>query len=316
MISISKIANFQQLFASQDSKQSVFMLGIAMAILSNILFAVLYAYGKWLAPLSGTQVFLWRMVMMWVCLAVVLVLTGKIWQVKDELAQIGTLKNWLYFVIPTPILASQLWLFMWAPLHGQGVQVAMGYFLFPLAMVLSGWLVFREKLSSLQKLAAFLAAAAGVMTEILRTGSVSWATLWVCGTYPIYYVMRRKVAVGALTGLFFDVSIIAPVCLAYLLMTDIATVGTSSVLLLKVLGLGAISVLAIFSNVEASRLLPVSVFGMLSYLEPLLLFVLAMTVLGSVVTPAMLLGYGLIWAGIACLIAQGVLTKKSANSLN
>lgn len=315
MISISKIANFQQLFASQDSKQSVFMLGIAMAILSNILFAVLYAYGKWLAPLSGTQVFLWRMVMMWVCLAVVLVLTGKIWQVKDELAQIGTLKNWLYFVIPTPILASQLWLFMWAPLHGQGVQVAMGYFLFPLAMVLSGWLVFREKLSSLQKLAAFLAAA-GVMTEILRTGSVSWATLWVCGTYPIYYVMRRKVAVGALTGLFFDVSIIAPVCLAYLLMTDIATVGTSSVLLLKVLGLGAISVLAIFSNVEASRLLPVSVFGMLSYLEPLLLFVLAMTVLGSVVTPAMLLGYGLIWAGIACLIAQGVLTKKSANSLN
>lgn len=315
MISISKIANFQQLFASQDSKQSVFMLGIAMAILSNILFAVLYAYGKWLAPLSGTQVFLWRMVMMWVCLAVVLVLTGKIWQVKDELSQIGTLKNWLYFVIPTPILASQLWLFMWAPLHGQGVQVAMGYFLFPLAMVLSGWLVFREKLSSLQKLAAFLAAA-GVMTEILRTGSVSWATLWVCGTYPIYYVMRRKVAVGALTGLFFDVSIIAPVCLAYLLMTDIATVGTSSVLLLKVLGLGAISVLAIFSNVEASRLLPVSVFGMLSYLEPLLLFVLAMTVLGSVVTPAMLLGYGLIWAGIACLIAQGILTKKSANSLN
>lgn len=315
MISSSKIANFQQLFASQDGKQSVFMLGIAMAILSNILFAVLYAYGKWLAPLSGTQVFLWRMVMMWVCLAVVLVLTGKIWQVKDELSQIGTLKNWLYFVIPTPILASQLWLFMWAPLHGQGVQVAMGYFLFPLAMVLSGWLVFREKLSSLQKLAAFLAAA-GVMTEILRTGSVSWATLWVCGTYPIYYVMRRKVAVGALTGLFFDVSIIAPVCLAYLLMTDIATVGTSSVLLLKVLGLGAISVLAIFSNVEASRLLPVSVFGMLSYLEPLLLFVLAMTVLGSVVTPAMLLGYGLIWAGIACLIAQGILTKKSANSLN
>lgn len=315
MISSSKIANFQQLFVSRDSKQSVFMLGIAMAILSNILFAVLYAYGKWLAPLSGTQVFLWRMVMMWVCLAVVLVLTGKIWQVKDELAQIGTLKNWLYFVIPTPILASQLWLFMWAPLHGQGVQVAMGYFLFPLAMVLSGWLVFREKLSSLQKLAAFLAAA-GVMTEILRTGSVSWATLWVCGTYPIYYVMRRKVAVGALTGLFFDVSIIAPVCLAYLLMTDIATVGTSSVLLLKVLGLGAISVLAIFSNVEASRLLPVSVFGMLSYLEPLLLFVLAMTVLGSVVTPAMLLGYGLIWAGIACLIAQGILTKKSANSFN
>ena len=249
------------------------------------------------------------MVMMWVCLAAVLVLTGKIKQVKQELQQVGNIKDWLYFLIPTPILASQLWLFMWAPLHGQGVQVAMGYFLFPLAMVLSGWIVFRERLTSLQKLAAFLAAA-GVMTEIIRTGSVSWATLWVCGTYPIYYVMRRKVAVGALTGLFFDVSLIAPVCLAYLLMTDIATVGTSSVLLFKVLGLGAISVLAIFSNIEASRLLPVSVFGMLSYLEPLLLFMLAITILGSVVTSAMLVGYGLIWAGIVCLIIQGVITNR------
>nr|WP_241878459.1 hypothetical protein [Psychrobacter sp. PraFG1]UNK04944.1 hypothetical protein MN210_12675 [Psychrobacter sp. PraFG1] len=35
---------------------------------------------------------------------------------------------------------SQLWLFMWAPVNDQGVQVAMGYFLFPLMMVVFGFI--------------------------------------------------------------------------------------------------------------------------------------------------------------------------------
>lgn len=293
-------------------KQSPVAFGVFLAIFSNVLFAVLYGYGKWLAVLSGTQIFLWRMVMMWLCLTVFLMVSGRLAQVKQELSTIKGVDSWLYFVAPTPILASQLWLFMWAPVHGQSVQVAMGYFLFPLAMVLAGCWLFGEKLSALQKMAVLLAVM-GVSSEIWRTGSVSWATLWVCGTYPIYYVMRRKVAVSALAGLFFDVSIIAPVCLAYLAMTDIGTVGTSGILLAKVFGLGAISVLAILSNVEASRLLPVSLFGMLGYLEPVLLFGLSVTLLGGVFDVQMFTSYGLIWLAVVCLIVQGIWHKKSVD---
>lgn len=292
--------------------QNALMMGVLFAILSNVLFGVLYAYGKWLTPLSGTDVFLWRMVMMWLCLAVFLASTGKIKQVFADLKAVCGIKSWLYLLILTPIFASQLWLFMWAPLNEQGVQVSMGYFLFPLVMVLIGF-VMGEKLSRLQWLAVAFAGV-GVMLEIVRTGQISAATFWVCLTYPIYYVMRRKQGVRALTGMFLDVSIIAPVCLAWLLWSDTtsayALVMQFDVLLIKVIGLGALSVLALQLNLEANRLLPTSLFGMLGYLEPALLFVLAVTVLGGTFSMGMLASFGLIWLGIGCLLVQGLLKHK------
>lgn len=285
------------------------MIGVILAALSNVLFGVLYAYGKWMAPLTGTQVFFWRMVMMWLCMAAFLVMTGKMAQVKSDLQAIRGAKSWVYLLLPTPILASQLWLFMWAPVNGQSIQVSMGYFLFPLTMVVAGFLVFRERLTKLQTLAVALAAA-GVSVEIWRTSGISWATLWVCGTYPIYYVMRRLLGVRALTGLFVDLSIIAPICLVGILMSDAAMVTSSGILLVKALGLGAISVLAMATNIEASRLLPVSLFGMLSYLEPVLLFILSITILGGVFSLGMLASYGLIWAAVVCLIIQGLFANR------
>ena len=141
-----------------DIKHNTVVIGVVLAVLSNVLFGVLYAYGKWMSPLSGTQMFLWRMVMMWACLALFLAMTGKMAEFRDEIGAIRGVKSWLYVLVPTPILASQLWLFMWAPVNGQSIQVSMGYFLFPLAMVLAGFLVFRERLSRLQSVAVEMPA--------------------------------------------------------------------------------------------------------------------------------------------------------------
>ena len=292
--------------------QNPLVAGVLFALLSNVLFGVLYVYGKWLNPLSGTDVFLWRMVMMWGCLVFLLVLTGKIKDVLSELKAISGLKAWAYLLLPTPIFASQLWLFMWAPLNDQGVQVSMGFFLFPLVMVLAGFML-GEKLSRLQWLAVAFAGV-GVALEIVRTGQISWATFWVCLTYPIYYVMRRKQGILALTGLFLDISLIAPVCLIWLLFFGTGAwdlVLGSGGLLLKVAGLGALSVLALQLNLDANRLLPTSLFGMLGYLEPALLFVLAITVLGGTFSTGMLMSFGLIWLGIGCLLVQGLMKNRA-----
>ncbi|TWV81342.1 EamA family transporter RarD [Moraxella sp. VT-16-12] len=284
--------------------------GIVLALLSNVLFGVLYAYGKWLTPLSGTDVFLWRMVMMWACLGLFLLISGKFGVVIADLKAVKGLKSWFWLLLPTPIFASQLWLFMWAPINGHGVAVSMGYFLFPLVMVMVGALM-GERLARLQWIAVGLAGL-GVAFEIVRTGQVSLATFWVCLTYPIYYVIRRKQGVRALTGLWLDVSLIAPVCLLVLINNDAAwgQVLGSGALFAKAVGLGVISVLALQFNLEANRLLPTSLFGMLGYFEPALLFLLSVTVLGGVFSVGMLLSFGLIWAGIACLVGWGLMKNN------
>ena len=107
--------------------------GVVLALISNVLFGVVYLYSHWLAPLSGTQVFLWRMVAMWFWLVGLLAMTQSFGQLKAFLVGLNK-QQWVLLLLPTPILASQLWLFMWAPINGQAVNTAMGYFLLPLMM--------------------------------------------------------------------------------------------------------------------------------------------------------------------------------------
>lgn len=282
-------------------------IGIMLIILSNILFSVLYLYSGFLAPMSGTEVFVWRILMMFFVIFLWLALSGQLATILEDIKQLTkTPKSLLWLLIPVPIMLSQLWLFMWAPINGQGVAVAMGYFLFPLMMVLMGCLIFKERLVGLQKIAV-LFASIGVLSEFIQGGSLSWATLWVCGTYPIYYIIRRRQKVRAITGLFVDTGLFLPIGILYLVFHPTLALSTvSSLALFKVIGLGLISVLAFTANLQALRLLPVNVFGMLSYLEPLLLFVLAVTLLGEPLTLQMLSSYGLIWIGIVCLIGYGV----------
>lgn len=297
-----------------SKQQRTLIMGVALAILSNLLFGVLYAYSSFLAPLSGTQVFIWRMLAMWAALIGYLLISGRLGLHLDKLKALRTVQ-WARLLLPTPIFLSQFWLFMWAPVNGQGVQTAMGYFLFPLMMVVFGCVLFGEKLSRLQWLAVGFAAV-GVGSEIVRTQSVSWATLWVCGTYPVYYILRRLQGIGAITGLLVDLTIFAPFAVAYLLFvapSSLGLVGSSSFFIMMLAGLGMLSVLAMKTNVDASQMLPVNVYGMMSYIEPALLFILAITVLGNPFESAMIYSYGLIWLGIACLIAHGIRQLRRAH---
>ena len=303
------------MWTAGSTQQRTLIMGVLLAVLSNVLFGVLYAYSSFLAPLSGTQVFIWRMLAMWAALIGYLLISGRLGLHIDKLKALRTVKQWAWLLLPTPIFLSQFWLFMWAPVNGQGIQTAMGYFLFPLMMVIFGCVLFGEKLSRLQWLAVGFAAL-GVGSEIIRTQSVSWATLWVCGTYPVYYILRRLQGIGAITGLLVDLSIFAPFALAYLFFiapTSLDLVSGSGFFIAMLVGLGIMSVLAMKTNVDASQMLPVNVYGMMSYIEPALLFILAITVLGNPFESAMIYSYGLIWLGIVFLIAHGVRQLRRAH---
>lgn len=106
--------------------------GVALAVLSNVLFGIFYMYSPWLAPMTGTQVFVWRLIAMFFVMGIYLTVSGQYKIVLGDLIQVHRSRAWLTFLAPTPIMLSQLWLFMWAPVNHQGVAVAMGYFLFPL----------------------------------------------------------------------------------------------------------------------------------------------------------------------------------------
>lgn len=285
--------------------------GIGAALLSGVLFAVLYMYSNWMKPMSGTDVFAWRMPAMLGGLLFLLTVSRSWGGFFDFFRRMGTdWRRWLWLVLPTPIVGSQLWLFMWAPVNHYGVDAAMGYFLFPMVMVLFGRLFLKEHASRLQWL-SLLFAGLGVAHELWQTAAFSWVTLWVCGTYPIYYLMRRKTGVPALTGLTVDLLLITPFALGYLYWHGLfGEMAEPSRYWLLIPLLGVLSAAAMQLNLTASRLLPVPLFGMLSYLEPALMFAGSLLLLGGKVDASSLWTYGLIWLGLLVSMADSWLKLR------
>jgi chloramphenicol-sensitive protein RarD len=191
--------------------------GVALSIVSSCLFATLYYYATLLAPLGGEEIFGWRMLLMLPCITAFLVLRGE-WRHVNAVWKHLRRKPQMFVLLclSSALLGMQQWLFMWAPLNGHGLDVSLGYFLLPLVMLLVGRILYGDRLTPIQKIAA-LCAATGAVNELYQVGRLSWSTLLVALGFPLYFVLRRKLATAHLGGLWFDILLTFPVA-AYFVM--------------------------------------------------------------------------------------------------
>ncbi|AZD36302.1 Protein RarD [Pseudomonas chlororaphis subsp. aurantiaca] len=280
--------------------------GIALSVLASVLFAVMYFYTSLLAPLTGVEIFGWRMLLTAPCMTVFMLLSGEWRHVGAILKRLlGQPLLLLALPLSAALLGVQLWLFMWAPLNGYSLDVSLGYFLLPLTMVLTGRIVYGEQLSRLQKIAAGLATL-GVLNELYQVGSFSWATLLVAIGYPVYFVLRKRLASDNLGGLWLDMALLLPIALWFVQSGEqgFAVVDQHPWLYLLIPLLGLISASALVAYIIASRLLPFSLFGLLSYVEPVLLLGVAL-LLGESIQAGEWLTYLPIWLAVLVLVYEG-----------
>jgi chloramphenicol-sensitive protein RarD len=282
--------------------------GIALSVGASALFALLSAYATLLAPLGGLDIFAWRVI--WTVPGALLLVALR--------KRLPILRQLLYRMVTEPVLGiammvsaallgAQLWVFLWAPLHGRMLEVSLGYFLLPLAMVLVGRFYYHERLDRLQWLAVFCAAL-GVGHELWATGAFSWPTLLVAFGYPPYFVLRRKINQDSLAMFTVEMALLLPVAIIFVIsggsLAKIA--GRVDMWCLLLPGLGALSTLALASYLKASRLLPVALFGVLGYVEPVLLVLVSITLLGETLSASQLATYIPIWIAVALTGLHGV----------
>ena len=266
----------------------------------------MYYLAPALAPLDGEQIFGWRVLCTLPFTTALLLARGQ-WPGVRLLAA----RAWRQPLLALGLLASaamlgvQLWLFLWAPLHGRALPVSLGYFLLPLVMVLAGRVLYRERLSHLQWLATALAGA-GVLHEVLRAGGMSWETWLVALGYTAYFVMRRRLGTDHLGGHWLDMLLLVPAALWFVVRapSSLPLVLEHAHLWAMVPVLGVVSAVALALYMAASRWLPMGLFGLLSYVEPVLLVIVAW-MLGESIAPQQYLTYGLIFAAVGLLILDG-----------
>ncbi|WP_312157192.1 EamA family transporter RarD [Acinetobacter variabilis] len=282
--------------------------GIALSVLASVVFGVLYIFTPFLQPLDSEQTFAWRMLATIPFLTAFMWWSGDLSHITQILKRILKQPAFLIWLIMSSLLCTtQLWLFLWGPINGRGLQVSLGYFLLPLVMVLVGCVLYKEKLSRWQ-MAAVALAILGVGHEIWRIGSIAWETVYVALAYPLYFFMRRKFQTDHLGGFWWDLCLILPVAfyLGFVHSDSLKLMVSFPHLILAVLGLGFLSALGLGSYILASRYLPFVIFGLLSYLEPVLLAFASMA-LGERVEAGEWLTYLPIWLAVVLLVIEGIL---------
>ena len=281
--------------------------GVVLSVLASTLFGGLYYFSTLLGPLDGEQIFGWRMLLTFPCVTLFMLWFGY-WPLAREIA--GRL--WRRPVLlplqllSTALMGSQLWLFLWAPLNGRALEVSLGYFLMPLSMVLVGFLVYREHPSRLQQLAILLAVA-GVGHALIQAGTFAWETLMVAVGYPLYFILRKARGTDHLGGFWFDMLFLLPVAFWFAWDGGAVTAQFADFpRLYPLVGvLGLLSAAALVCFIVASRLLTFTLFGLLGYVEPVLLVMVAL-LLGESITRDEWLTYIPIWLAVAVLVFEGL----------
>lgn len=261
------------------------LIGIGASIGASVLYGVLFFFPPLLGSLTPSAIYGWRVILTVAALAGLLAVSGRVGDIRRALGTIVARPSRIIAtLVNAGILGLQLWLFGWGPKTGNGLDVALGYLLFPIIMMAVGVILFRERFGPLRAVAVSLAAA-GAGIAIIGAGGVSWATVAVAAGYPVYFALRRRYDLDSVAVMWWEIAITLPVAIAFTIVDRSGpTLEQEPEILLPLVALGVISAGALGLYMVASSTLTFTTFGILSYVEPVLLVLVSVLVLGEAFT--------------------------------
>ena len=203
----------------------------------------------------------------------------------------------------TAALISVNWgFYVWAIGAGHALDAALGYYINPLFSIFLGAVLLGERLTLAQKLAIGLAAlAVGVLT--VAAGKLPWIALGLTLTWGFYAYLKKSLPIGPNQGFMLEILLLLVPALAYVGWLGLRGTGhfgmgevRDNVLLLSC-GLITAGPLMIYAN--GAKLLRLSTIGILQYIAPTMIFLIAVFWFGEPFGRAQMVAFPMIWAALA-----------------
>lgn len=273
--------------------------GLTYAIIAFVIWGVAPAYFKLIAAVPPTEIIVHRILWSTVVIALALAATRRFvgFRFFRENPKI------LATLLLTTALITTNWLtFVYAINSGHMLDASLGYYINPLVNVLLAVLFLGERLRPLQ-LAAVALACAGVTYQVVELGRLPWISLVLAFSFGFYGLLRKRVALDALNGLFVETALAAPFALLYfawLWQAGQASFGHVSLGLDGLLMLaGIVTTVPLALYAAGAKQLTFTTIGFLQYIGPSLSMLLAVFFYGEHFGPARTVTFGLIWLGLA-----------------
>lgn len=271
--------------------------GVVAAFLAYTMWGFLPIYFKILEEVPALEMLIHRIV--WgVPFGALIIIVRRQWpEVRQALAKprtVGLLAlaacfiavNWLTYIIA--VQTDHIF------------QASLGYYINPLIYVLVGVGFMGERLRRNQT-AAVLLAAAGVTILTVSGGEFPAISLFLAISFTGYGVIRSRVAIGGMPGLFIETLLLLPLAGGWLgwLMVDGSAAFRSEdpVLAAKLLLAGPLTVVPLLFFALAARRLRLSTIGIMQFIAPTLQFLVGV-LYGERLTTAHAICFTLIWIAV------------------
>ena len=217
------------------------------------------------------------------------------------------------------LIACNWGLYIWAVNAGHVVESSLGYFINPLVSVMMGVVFLHERLNRVQWLSVALAAT-GVAWLTWQYGQPPWIAIGLALSFALYGLIRKLVAVDAVSGLGVESVYLFLPALAVLLwgeahgsggFADGWGIGLSALLIFG----GALTALPLIGFAYAVRRVPLSVVGLMQYIAPTLQFLLGVLFFGEAFDSERATGFVFIWIALVLFACDGILRVRRATAL-
>ena len=285
--------------------------GLIAGLAAFATWGLIPGYWKLLKGVSPPEILGHRFV--WTSLFLVVVLS---WQRRwPEVRTVLRSRRATLFCLTSGLAVATNWFFfIFAVLIDRVLETSLGYFMTPLVNVLFGAILLRERLTRLQLLSVFLAAA-GVLYLTFGYGRFPWIAVTLCTTFGLYGLLRKKSGTPAIPGLFIETIMLVPVALGYLVFLKangtLAFDRATWPLLLLLISSGVVTAVPLFWFGYAARHLRLVTLGFLQYLAPTISFFLGVFLYHEPFTRGHLITFGLIWVALALFTFEAVTRWRS-----
>jgi chloramphenicol-sensitive protein RarD len=296
-----------------QSKQDV-RDGLIAGLIAYTLWGILPVYFKLVESVSSTEVLLHRII--WaIPFGALIIHLRRQW---PDVANAIKHRQMLLWLTLTAVLIAVNWYVYIVAIHTDRIfQASLGYYINPLIFVVAGVFVFGEKLRGMQTTAVVLAAI-GVLVLTFSGGEFPVISLFLGTSFTIYGVVRKRIVIGAMPGLFIETLVLVPIALIWLgwmfgngqAEFGYAGPGITGLLLLA----GPITVVPLLMFAIAAKRLSLTTVGFMQFLAPTMQFATGVYY-GEALTLPRLICFACIWIAVVLFSIDAVRKQGQSRRL-
>jgi chloramphenicol-sensitive protein RarD len=288
--------------------------GVIFALAAYSMWGIAPMYFKLLTGVPALEIVMHRIVWSVLVLCLLLFVRKKFGQVLKAIRDpkiIATLS------ISGLLLAVNWLIFIWAVNNNRMLDASLGYFINPLFNVLLARLFLQESLTRLQLLAVFVALS-GVAFLIFSYGQLPWIALMLATSFSIYGLLRKKVTVDSMPGLFIESCILLPFALLYWFVIDTSSgnmLANSFDLNITLLLAGVVTTAPLLCFTAAARRIRYTTLGFFQYIGPSLMFLLAVLLYQEPLDKTRIVAFVFVWSGLLIYVYESLRTYQKSRRL-